>query len=444
MRDSTFGIYKSRVYRRPNKDGLRWSTVSSNRGDVVKFFSRNRSAIIMGLAALVIAGTADLFAGMLLNSMEEYLLLIPGMMVLVYSAIGMRGNIFGAMGSRIGTSMNIGTFEMSLKRGTVLRANMDSALALTLVMSVAMGIATWAVALAFFDGGANLLWPLIFISTIGGILAGLVVLCFNVLIAWIGNRREWDVDNITAPLIAAMGDIVTMPMIFAATWAYLEIDKHDFSDLAMMLMSLAAIAAMIAYVASVVFRRYARRDFAGEARRILVQSLPVLMFCLMFEIGAGMVIQDEQDRFVDYAVLMVMMPAFLNQGNALSGMLTSRLSSRIHLGTLKPRRTPQGEAYESFAVITVCALLTFVYIGAVSFAAAAASGDAGTSLAVTMASIVGAGAMATLVICVLSYYVAIATTRFGLDPDDHSIPITSSVMDLLGAVILVTVIGVLL
>ena len=97
----------------------------------------------MGLTALVIAGTADLFAGLLLDQMEDYLLTITGMMILIYSAIGMRGNIFGAMGSRIGTAMNIGTFEMSLKRGTVLRANFDSAIALTLVMSIAMGVTTW-------------------------------------------------------------------------------------------------------------------------------------------------------------------------------------------------------------------------------------------------------------------------------------------------------------
>ena len=57
------------------------------------FFVRNRSALSMGLAALVIAGTADLVAGFCMVSMEEYILLVPGMMVLIYAAIGMRGNM---------------------------------------------------------------------------------------------------------------------------------------------------------------------------------------------------------------------------------------------------------------------------------------------------------------------------------------------------------------
>ncbi len=71
------------------------------------FFIRNRSALVMGLAALVIAAIADLIAGIFLTTMEDYLLTITGMMILIYCAIGMRGNIFGSMGSRLGTSMHM-------------------------------------------------------------------------------------------------------------------------------------------------------------------------------------------------------------------------------------------------------------------------------------------------------------------------------------------------
>ena len=235
----------------------------------------------MGLTALVIAGTADLFAGLLLDQMEDYLLTITGMMVLIYSAIGMRGNIFGAMGSRIGTAMNIGTFEMSLKRGTVLRANFDSAIALTLVMSVAMGVTTWAVALVFFGGKADV-WDLVFISTVGGFLAGLIVLGFNILIAYAGSKRGWDVDNISAPLIAAIGDIVTMPMIFLSTWVFFKMDDLSFGDELVMFLSAAIVILTAVDVAVLLVRKTSKRNFSGEAKRIFKQSLPVLMVCLVF------------------------------------------------------------------------------------------------------------------------------------------------------------------
>ena len=72
------------------------------------FFIRNKPTLVMGLLALVIAGTADLFAGFFMVTMEDYIVMIPGMIVLIYAAIGMRGNIFGAMGSRLGTAMHMG------------------------------------------------------------------------------------------------------------------------------------------------------------------------------------------------------------------------------------------------------------------------------------------------------------------------------------------------
>ena len=51
-----------------------------------------------------------------------------------------------------------------------------------------------------------------------------------------------------------------------------------------------------------------------------------------------------------------------------------------------------------------------------------------------------AGFLATIASCTVAYYSAIATFRFGWDPDNHSIPITSAVMDLVGTLCLVLVI----
>ena len=400
---------------------------------------RNSAVITMGLAALVIAGTADLFAGILQDQMTGYL--FAGMMILIYSAIGMRGNIFGAMGSRIGTALNIGTFEMSLRKGTVLRANIESAILLTFIMSIAMGVTTWAAACLMFTDVMSV-WDFIFISTVGGVVAGAIVLVFNILIAYVGNKREWDVDNITAPLIAAIGDIVTMPLIFAATWLYLRVEGGmTQSETVMMVCSLIFIVFTIVFSAYIIKRKVSRRDFSGEAKRIVIQSLPILLICLIFEIGAGITIQNQQDSLVSYSVLLIMLPAFLNQGNALSGMLTSRLSSMIHLGTLEEGVLPGHGAYENFGIMYVCAMLTFLYIGIISYIAALITGEGDIGFATALAIIMIAGFLATTILNFLSYYVAIAATKFGLDPDDHCIPITSSVMDLLGSLVLVFVIG---
>lgn len=337
---------------------------------MAEFFVRYRIPMKLGISALVIAGTADLFAGLLMDSMEDQLTAVIGMMVLIYSAIGMRGTIFGAMGSRIGTSLNIGTFEMSLRKGTVLRANVESTLVLTLLMSVIMGVTSWLVATLFFSGTTGI-WDFVFISSVGGFAAGLIVLVCNIAIAYVGFRKGWDVDNITAPLISAIGDIVTLPMIFITTLLSFRIKEVMDSDIVMVVVSAVLIAVALFMFVNIFVRKSKKSTFEGEAKRIIVQSLPMLIFCLLFEIVAGIVIQNQQENLIRYSVFMIMMPAFLDQGNALTGMLTSRLSSMIHLGTLEKKAVPGKGARDNFLFILICGMLTFVYIGAVSYAVAA-------------------------------------------------------------------------
>ena len=54
------------------------------------------------LAALLVSSGGDLLAGLTLGAITGTLEDLPGLLVLVPAAIGMRGNIFGALGSRLG------------------------------------------------------------------------------------------------------------------------------------------------------------------------------------------------------------------------------------------------------------------------------------------------------------------------------------------------------
>jgi len=395
------------------------------------FFVRNRSVFVMGLLALIIAAIADLVAGLFLGSMEEYIILIPGMMIMIYSAIGMRGNIFGAMGSRLGTSMHMGTFKMSFKKNSVLRSNIEAAVVLTLSLSAIMGVIGWAVIELFFESTIGIL-SFIFISLVGGILAGMIVIVFNIIIAREGYKRDWDVDNITSPLIAAAGDIATVPMIYLATWIVLNTDEMfiNISCIALLILSVSVTLALL--------KRKVRRRRVDEAKRIVKQSMPVLVICIFFEIAAGIIVERGTSAIMNYSVLLVLLPAFLNEGNALSGMLTSRLSSMLHIGTMESRRYPNGPAYENFLIIYILATVTFLFIGTAAFIVQ----PSGLDYLELMGIVLISGLLTTTVINFLSYYVAVSAVKFDLDPDDHCIPITSSIMDMVGTAILVTVITI--
>lgn len=395
------------------------------------FFVRNRAVFSLSLTALILAATFDLFAGLILTGMGGYLTTVTGLMILIYSANGLRGNVFGAMGSRLGTAMHLGTFRLSLAKGSVLRSNVEGAMALTMITSVVVGIVGWTIGVAFFSGESRIdIYMFVFISMLSALLSGVMVVLMNIAIAYLGFKRNWDVDDITAPLIAAAGDVATVPTIFLATWMCLNIDG------ALIYMMLAALLLLTLAMTVGILRRKGTRRRRDEAKRIVVESLPVLTVCIFIGILAGTVVETQTANLVAHPVLLVLLPAFLNQGNALSGILTCRFSTMIHMGTLGVRKYPPIEAYNNFAVTYVLGFLTFLYIGFAAFLVAPQTLQMHEVLLLVMT----AGMLATTAINLISYYVAATAVRFGLDPDDQSIPVTSSTMDVLDSSIIISLI----
>ena len=81
----------------------------------------------------------DLLAGLALSFMDRSLQRLPGLFILIPAAIGMRGNIFGALGSRLGTGIHSGIFEPDRDRRGFLGQNVMGSTYLTLATCLFLG-----------------------------------------------------------------------------------------------------------------------------------------------------------------------------------------------------------------------------------------------------------------------------------------------------------------
>src|SRR4051812_38643856 len=176
------------------------------------------ASAVQGLAALLVSSAGDLIAGLTLGAITHTLEQLPGLLVLVPAAIGMRGNIFGALGSRLGTAIHTGTFRLSRRRDTVVGQNILASIALTLSISLALAVLAKIVAVGFGLGHTISVADFVVISIIGGVLSSVVVLALTLGVAAASVRRGWDMDNVAAPLVTAAGDMVTLPSLFLATF----------------------------------------------------------------------------------------------------------------------------------------------------------------------------------------------------------------------------------
>src|SRR5262249_36024018 len=142
---------------------------------------------------------------------------LPGLFILIPAAIGMRGNVFGALGSRLSTTIHRGTFRLSRRLDTVVGQNLAASLALSLSLSLSLGVLAKAVAEVFNGANSISIADFVVISVLAGLLSSAVVAAVTVGVAVFAAQRSWDLDNVAAPLITAVGDVVTLPALFAAT-----------------------------------------------------------------------------------------------------------------------------------------------------------------------------------------------------------------------------------
>jgi mgtE-like transporter len=189
----------------------------------------------------------------------------------------------------------------------------------------------------------------------------------------------------------------------------------------------------------VLLRKSDKRTY-DEAKRIVKHSSPILLICLIPGLMAGLVIDSQVETLITSAALLILLPAFLNEGNALSGILTSRLSSMIHMGTLQPDRFPSRMAGANFLIVYMLSIPVFMMLGLAAHWLAIISGASSPGLPLMLGISLIAGLITASILNVLCYYIAVGATRLDLNPDDHSIPLATSTMDMVGTMIFVALV----
>jgi mgtE-like transporter len=390
------------------------------RPKVYGYLTEEKETLRQGFAALFLSSTGELIAGIVLAGMAGTLEELVGLAVLIPAAIGMRGAIFGAMGSRLSTSIQTGLFELNLRRG-VLAENVQAAAVLSLVSGVFLAILARMLCGILGVETELTVVDYIVISTAGGIIAGVLLLGITVLVARLSVARGWDMDNIAAPMLTAAGDILTLPSLVVATFL---IGIPIFSS---------ALGATLV-VAAVATGFFGLRFGAENLKRILAESFPILALTGTVTILVGVALQDREEQFTTLLALSILLPAFLQEGGALGGILSSRLSSKVHLGLIEPRGLPQFAAFRDFTLTYIFATGVYVFIGAASHLIAVVLFPPGASpglLAMIGISAL-AGLIATTTAVLAAYYGSTVSYRLGLDPDTYGIPIITAAVDLLG------------
>jgi mgtE-like transporter len=377
------------------------------------------------LVALALNSSTSLVAGAVLASLTGTFERLPGLLVLVPAAIGLRGNVFSALGSRLSTAIHTGTFRLSWRLDTVLGQNLIASMLLTVSMSLVLATAAKAISLAFGLESESIA-TLALISIVGGLLASAIVLVATVALAAGSVRYGWDLDNLVAPVVSTLGDVLTLPALWLASHLVDVPGATAVGDV------VAAIA-IVSFVVGIANRR-------ELLRRVVRESAPILTAAVVLSTLAGVTLEKRLDTFATYPALLLLVPAFVSSAGALGGILSSRLATKLHLGMLTPAPVPDRGALNDAAMVLALAVPVYLFNAIGAHYVGLALGEASPGLGAMVAATLTGAAAAVLFVVAVAYYGTIAAVRLGVDPDTYGTPVVTSSVDFVGAVALIVAI----
>ena len=174
-----------------------------------------------------------------------------------------------------------------------------------------------------------------------------------------------------------------------------------------------------------------------ETRTIVTNMFPLLVVLCVIVLWAGITLEDAEALLEQYGLLAVMVPTMVDMGGNLGAILSSRLSTRFHLGTteidLKDR-----VLWSNIAAVLALAATIFTalalgawMIGQVIGAPLALS----TLLVISLTS----GMSVAVIAVAFSLLATYGSYKLGVDPDDTTIPIVTNVVDVCGMIIFIGV-----
>lgn len=177
-----------------------------------------KNIVKQSLPILLICIFGEILAGIFLLNIEQYLNILPGLLILIPAVMGTRGNILGTVSTRLTSALHLGSIYPRFRRNPILNKNIKAGFFLSVIISFSTGIVAHFVCLGLgFESMGILRFTLI--SLTAGFLSDSSLILLSVFICFFAFRRNVDPDNIIIPIITTISDF--MSIIFLLLSAYI-------------------------------------------------------------------------------------------------------------------------------------------------------------------------------------------------------------------------------
>ncbi|UCD03230.1 MAG: magnesium transporter [Candidatus Aenigmatarchaeota archaeon] len=179
-------------------------------------------------------------------------------------------------------------------------------------------------------------------------------------------------------------------------------------------------------------------------KEVIEESLPILSIAAAISILSGVFLGKNEELLRALPGILIIVPSFMSVNGNISSVVSSRLSSALHMGLVKPhfrRSKVLGQTIHSMLIVSVIAFLVL------GIAAAAVNilfgAETGTFMIFPIITLT-AGLITVLILMFGSIFTSYLVYRHGIDPDNVVVPILTTAGDFVGITMLLLITAVVI
>lgn len=174
---------------------------------------------------------------------------------------------------------------------------------------------------------------------------------------------------------------------------------------------------------------------------LMKESVPVLTLAAFVGVVAGTTMQLNMKTWLTIPVFLMLVPPLSDLGNDVACIISSRITTLLAIGLIEPRLKRSVALEENLISIMIIGMLSSLYLGTINFIIAEHMGLGAIQVWSFLTVCVIAVTLLTFLVSMISIVIAFLSWRRGLDPDNVTIPISTSISDILAISSLLIAVG---
>ena len=370
---------------------------------------RLKEAYTATLVSLIISLMIGFFGGTFLGKyFNKIRSTYPGILVILPGMMGLRGNVFGSMASRFSTMLYLGDLKPGIREKRVLRN-----IVIAMMLSLTPVTILWMIGI--IKGIRYHSFQILLIVISSTIFVSLLLGYFTAFVTVFSFKRGTDPDSVAAPLVASMGDLLTIPSLIT----FILILEH--SRIVFWASNIGLILLLLFLVEISKVRRAELLEFK--------ELFMIITFLALLSLISGFTLERFSHLIQASVILGFAYPSLLSSFGNYGSVIAAKTSTKLHLGYIEKYLSPEPflDILSLFATTPTIGFLINIFGIAIAKLTLGANVSFSLWLALTYPFM-------ALFIMLYSYTISYLLFKKDIDPDNVAIPLISNNSDIFGTI----------